>query len=99
MPLEANRHSSTVRRVSTPEIQEEFCRPAQQDGVLLLNKERGSSSAACLTTIRKRLGQRRIGHAGTLDPMAEGLLVVLLGQATKISDPLMHAGEKIYSGV
>jgi tRNA pseudouridine55 synthase len=99
MPLEANRCLSAAPKASAPEIREEFCRPGQQDGILLLNKERGLSSAACLTTIKRRLGQRRIGHAGTLDPMAEGLLVVLLGQATKISDPLMHAGEKIYSGV
>jgi tRNA pseudouridine55 synthase len=99
MPLEANIYLSTASRASTLEIREEFCKPAQQDGILLLNKRRGSSSAACLTTVKKRLGQRRIGHAGTLDPMAEGLLVVLLGQATKISGPLMHAGEKIYSGV
>ncbi|GHV55784.1 tRNA pseudouridine synthase B [Deltaproteobacteria bacterium] len=45
------------------------------------------------------MGQKKIGHAGTLDPMAGGVLLVLLGQGTKLSGHLMGAGEKIYSGV
>jgi tRNA pseudouridine55 synthase len=68
----------------------------QLDGVLVLNKPRGLSSAACVGLIKRRLGQKKIGHAGTLDPLATGVLLVLLGQATKISGYLLEAGHKIY---
>ncbi len=69
----------------------------QQHGLLLLDKPKGLSSAQCLNRI-KRLGQKKIGHAGTLDPMATGLLLVLLGSATKLSNHLMDGGEKVYKG-
>lgn len=69
----------------------------QQDGVVVLNKPSGPSSAQCLGTF-KRQGQKKIGHAGTLDPMAGGVLVVLLGQATKLSTWLLNSGSKTYSG-
>jgi tRNA pseudouridine55 synthase len=74
-----------------------FPRLPQAHGVLVLHKPKGPSSARCLTTL-KRMGQKKIGHAGTLDPMASGVLLVLLGHATKISHYLMQAGGKIYSG-
>ena len=69
----------------------------QQHGVLVLNKPSGPSSARCLAML-KRLGQKKIGHAGTLDPMASGVLLVLLGHATKISGHLMADGGKTYQG-
>lgn len=68
----------------------------QQHGVLVLDKPKGPTSARCLSAI-KRLGQKKIGHAGTLDPMATGVLVVLLGEATKLSGYVMD-GEKTYQG-
>ena len=71
----------------------------QQDGVLVLDKPGGMTSAACIARVKRHLGQKKIGHAGTLDPMATGVLLVLLGQATKISGHLMDGGDKIYSGV
>ncbi len=70
---------------------------AQAHGVLVLHKPKGPTSARCLSTL-KRMGQKKIGHAGTLDPMAEGVLLVLLGHATKISGHLLTDGNKIYSG-
>jgi len=70
----------------------------QQHGILLIDKPRGPSSAQCVARI-KRLGQKKIGHAGTLDPMATGVLVVLLGHATKLSGYLLEGGEKSYDGV
>jgi tRNA pseudouridine55 synthase len=73
--------------------------PPQQNGVLVLAKPGGISSAACVAKIKRRLSQKKIGHAGTLDPMATGVLLVLLGQATKISGHLLEDGNKIYSGV
>lgn len=74
-----------------------FAALPQQHGVLVLNKPSGPTSARCLTAI-KRLGQKKIGHAGTLDPLASGVLLVLLGQATKLSGHLLAEGGKIYSG-
>lgn len=70
----------------------------QQDGVLVLNKPKGPTSAACIGKIKRCLGQKKIGHAGTLDPMASGVLLVLLGQGTKLSGHLMGGGEKVYAG-
>ncbi|MDR2573730.1 MAG: tRNA pseudouridine(55) synthase TruB [Desulfovibrio sp.] len=70
----------------------------QLHGVLVLNKPSGPASTRCLAAI-KRLGQKKIGHAGTLDPLASGVLLVLLGQATKLSSHLMAGGCKIYNGV
>lgn len=52
-------------------------------GILLLDKESGWTSQDCVSKLRGVLGERRIGHAGTLDPMATGLLVVLAGRATR----------------
>lgn len=63
----------------------------------MIDKPKGVSSARCLAPL-KRQGQKKIGHAGTLDPMATGVLIILLGQATKISGWLLGAGKKRYSG-
>ncbi|PKN32258.1 MAG: tRNA pseudouridine(55) synthase TruB [Deltaproteobacteria bacterium HGW-Deltaproteobacteria-18] len=69
----------------------------QLDGVLVLHKPGGPTSADCLNQIKRRLGQKKIGHAGTLDPMATGVLVVLLGQGTKLASYLVD-GRKTYRG-
>ena len=53
------------------------------DGLLLLNKPVAWTSHDVVDAVRRRIGQRAVGHAGTLDPMATGLLLVLLGKATK----------------
>ena len=71
--------------------------PRQLDGLLVLRKPAGPTSAACLNRIKHALGQPKIGHAGTLDPLAEGVLLVLLGQGTKVASYLT-GGEKVYSG-
>lgn len=54
------------------------------DGVLLVDKSRGPTSHDVVARLRRILGQRSIGHAGTLDPMATGLLVIGLGEGTKL---------------
>ena len=69
----------------------------QLHGVLVLDKPSGPTSARCLSVL-KRLGQKKIGHAGTLDPLASGVLLVLLGQGTKIASHLLADGGKVYSG-
>jgi tRNA pseudouridine55 synthase len=54
------------------------------DGVLLVDKPAGVTSHDVVAVARRALGQRRIGHTGTLDPFATGLLVLLLGRATRL---------------
>jgi len=56
------------------------------DGILLLYKEKGPTSFKAIELLKRQFKINKIGHTGTLDPMAEGLLVVLLGSATKIAD-------------
>lgn len=56
------------------------------DKVLLINKEKGYTSRDVVNIISKTLGERKIGHFGTLDPMATGLLVIGLGACTKIGN-------------
>jgi tRNA pseudouridine55 synthase len=53
-------------------------------GILLIDKPAGMTSHAVVSVIRRASGERRIGHAGTLDPAATGLLVVLLGRCTRL---------------
>lgn len=64
-------------------------------GILLVNKPKGITSHDVVAQARRVLGQREIGHAGTLDPLAEGLMVLLLGDATKISEFVL-SGDKSY---
>lgn len=71
--------------------------PLQQHGLLVLDKPNGPTSSACVQKIKKKLSQPKIGHAGTLDPMATGVLVVLLGQGTKLAS-YVSAGHKTYTG-
>ena len=71
--------------------------PNKIDGVLLVDKEPGMTSHDVVAVARKTLDMRKIGHCGTLDPMATGLLILVVGRATKIQDLLM-AEEKEYEG-
>lgn len=71
--------------------------PEQQHGLLVLNKPKGPTSTGCLEKIKRGLKQKKIGHAGTLDPMAGGVLLVLLGRGTKLASYLTEGG-KTYSG-
>lgn len=64
-------------------------------GLLLVNKPSGPTSHDVVAQCRRWLQRKDIGHAGTLDPMAEGLLVLLVGQATKLSDYILN-GDKAY---
>ena len=67
------------------------------DGVLLVDKSPDMTSHDVVAVARKTLNQKKIGHCGTLDPMATGLLILVLGRGTKIQDLLM-AEEKEYEG-
>jgi len=57
-------------------------------GILLLDKPSGPTSHDMVYAVRRGTGQRRVGHAGTLDPLATGLLIVCLGAATRLSEYL-----------
>ncbi len=65
------------------------------NGFLVINKEPGSTSHQVVAELRRLLGQRRIGHTGTLDPMARGVLVTALGTATKLISYL-NEERKVY---
>ena len=58
--------------------------PSAVDGLLLLHKPQGPTSHDLVAQVRRCLGQRRVGHSGTLDPMASGLLPLVLGRATRL---------------
>jgi tRNA pseudouridine55 synthase len=68
-----------------------------RDGLLLVDKDAGGTSHDVVQRVRKLLRQKRIGHCGTLDPDATGLLVLTLGQATRLTRFLIHA-PKVYEG-
>ncbi len=67
------------------------------DGVLLVDKPRDHTSHDVIARLRGKLRMRKIGHAGTLDPMATGLLVVLVGRATRVSQYIISL-DKEYEG-
>src|ERR1043165_3922192 len=69
----------------------------QFDGALLIDKPPGPTSHDVVASIRRRFNLEKVGHAGTLDPNATGLLILLLGRGTKLSEKLM-ADDKIYAG-
>ena len=62
------------------------------NGVLIVDKPASLTSHDVVAAARRALGERRIGHTGTLDPMATGLLPIALGEATKFSSVLLDAG-------
>ena len=60
-------------------------------GVINLNKPKGITSHDAVSRLRRILQQRRIGHTGTLDPLAQGVLPICLGDATRIAEYLSGA--------
>jgi tRNA pseudouridine55 synthase len=67
------------------------------DGLLMVNKPGGMTSHDVVDFVRRRFGLKKVGHCGTLDPMATGLLMLVLGKATKVQDLLMSE-DKEYRG-
>src|SRR3990170_2726321 len=66
-------------------------------GILNINKPRGITSFAVVSLVRRLTGVRRVGHAGTLDPIADGVLPVCLGPATRIVEYLVSAPKSYHS--
>lgn len=71
--------------------------PGAPDGLLLIYKPAGMTSHDVVDEIRRRFRMRRVGHGGTLDPAATGLLILLLGRATRHARILLGA-DKTYAG-
>lgn len=68
------------------------------DGAILIDKPSGPTSHDVVDAIRRRFGIKKVGHCGTLDPAATGLLIIVLGRGTKLSERLM-GDDKVYEGV
>lgn len=68
------------------------------DGVLVIDKPRGPTSHDVVAAVRRAFGIPRVGHAGTLDPMATGVLPLLLGRATRLAQ-FLSAARKTYTAV
>ena len=71
-------------------------RPGWNDGVFLVDKPAGMTSFAIVRRIRRLLGIKKVGHAGTLDPFASGLLIVCVGRPATRQVELFMAGRKVY---
>jgi tRNA pseudouridine55 synthase len=71
--------------------------PSPYDGVLLIDKGSGMTSHDVVAIVRSRLETQKVGHCGTLDPFATGLLLIVVGRGTKIQDLLMSE-DKEYVG-
>ena len=71
----------------------------QDSGVIVINKPKGMTSFDVVHTISKELGIKKVGHTGTLDPMAEGVLMVCVGEATKIVELLTAYDKEYIAGV
>ena len=67
---------------------------AHMDGVLIIDKPAGMTSHDVVARVRRNTGHRRVGHTGTLDPFATGVLVVLVGRATRLARPVSGIGSK-----
>src|SRR6478752_5274103 len=67
------------------------------DGAILIDKPAGPTSHDVVDAIRRKFGIKKVGHCGTLDPNATGLLIIVLGRGTKLSERLM-ADDKVYEG-
>src|SRR5437868_11108013 len=67
------------------------------DGVLLVDKAGGMTSHDVVALVRRQLGIKKVGHCGTLDPIATGLLLITIGRGTKVQDLLMSE-DKEYVG-
>src|SRR6266852_8128441 len=63
------------------------------DGIFNIHKATGMTSHDVVAKIRKHLKQKRVGHAGTLDPLASGVLPICVGQATRVAEYLSESGK------
>jgi tRNA pseudouridine55 synthase len=69
-------------------------KPSKLNGIFLINKEAGVTSHDVVFSLRKIIKDKQVGHIGTLDPLADGLLVCLVGESVKLSDYLMGSSKR-----
>ena len=67
------------------------------NGMLVIDKPKGLTSAQVVGIIKKRFNLKKVGHGGTLDPLATGVLPIFINQATKLSSYLLNS-DKVYEG-
>lgn len=68
------------------------------DGIIIIDKPSGITSAEVVRRIKAKVKPARVGHLGTLDPFATGVLPIMVGEATKLA-PMLEGGEKVYEGI
>ena len=68
----------------------------EKDGIILLNKKKGITSFKAINELKLNIHANKVGHAGTLEPMAEGLMLVMINSATKFSDKFMKKDKEYY---
>jgi tRNA pseudouridine55 synthase len=66
------------------------------DGFLIIDKPKGITSHDVVKLVRKKINEKKVGHAGTLDPLATGLLIIMVGKATKLSNLLMGDNKEYF---
>src|SRR5579862_2927054 len=69
------------------------------DGILNINKATGMTSHDVVARVRKLLHQKRVGHAGTLDPSASGVLPICVGQGTRVAEYLSESGKAYQASI
>src|SRR5215831_6601434 len=101
--MRCRRHSSPTS--SRPSIPVEPARPSPNckersdiDGLLLIDKPSGPTSHDVVRRVRRLLDQSRVGHTGTLDPLASGLLPLVIGRATRLAR-FLSTSEKRYDAI
>jgi len=67
---------------------------SDKNGIIIIDKPVGITSARVVSIVKKALNAKKVGHAGTLDPFAEGVLICCVNQATKLADFLLHGTKK-----
>ncbi len=68
-------------------------------GIIIIHKPKGITSHNCISKLRYLLKQRKIGHCGTLDPMASGILPIMIGSAVKASEYLVDHDKRYFAGI
>ncbi|MGE5265326.1 MAG: tRNA pseudouridine(55) synthase TruB, partial [Acidobacteriota bacterium] len=73
--------------------------PRGMNGIFNVDKPAGMTSHDVVAVIRKISGESRVGHAGTLDPMATGVLLICIGQATRVAEYLTDHDKKYHARI
>src|SRR6267143_7274005 len=93
-----------IRYLTTPDTEEtetianQKSKMLSMNGALIIDKPATLSSHDVVARVRKIIGERRVGHTGTLDPFATGVLVILVGKATRLMQ-FLNGAEKEYEAV